>query len=156
MRFDRCALVFKLMRSGLEEEKPYWSYEDIGVFSLLLAVLGPILHLFIRFHLLSRSELENPRFGLQFALIDNANRLLQIAQGTSGVRFNYDSDSRPTSLTLPNGFTMSYGYDAASQLSAINYQLGNTTLGNLTYSYDLAGRRTSVRVVLRKQTYRLH
>ena len=69
MRFDRCALVFKLMRSGLEEEKPYWSYEDIGVFSLVLAVLGPILHLFTRFHLLSRSELENPRLGLQFALI---------------------------------------------------------------------------------------
>ena len=69
MRFDRCALVFKLMRSGLEEEKPYWSYEDIGVFSLLLAALGPILHLFTRFHLLSRSELENPGLGLQFALI---------------------------------------------------------------------------------------
>ncbi|HEY6763231.1 MAG TPA: type II CAAX endopeptidase family protein [Candidatus Sulfotelmatobacter sp.] len=69
MRFDRCALVFKMMRSGLEEEKPYWSYEDIGVFSLVLAALGPILHLFTRFHLLSRSELENPRLGLQFALI---------------------------------------------------------------------------------------
>jgi len=69
MRFDRCALVFKLMRSGLEEEKPYWSYEDIGVFSLVLAALGPILHLFTRFHLLSRSELENPGLGLQFALI---------------------------------------------------------------------------------------
>ncbi len=69
MRFDRCALVFKLMRSGLEEEKPYWSYEDIGVFSLVLAALGSILHLFTRFHLLSRSELENPGLGLQFALI---------------------------------------------------------------------------------------
>ena len=69
MRFDRCALVFKLMRSGLEEEKPYWSYEDIGVFSLVLAALGPILHLFTRFHLLSRSELENPGLGLQFAMI---------------------------------------------------------------------------------------
>ena len=69
MRFDRCALVFKLMRSGLEEENPYWSYEDIGVFSLVLAALGPILHLFTRFHLLSRSELENPGLGLQFALI---------------------------------------------------------------------------------------
>jgi membrane protease YdiL (CAAX protease family) len=69
MRFDRCALVFKLMRSGLEEEKPDWSYEDIGVFSFVLAALGPILHLFTRFHLLSRSELENPGLGLQFAMI---------------------------------------------------------------------------------------
>src|SRR6202040_2440023 len=69
MRFDRCAFVIKLMKSGLADEKPYWSYEDIGVFSLVLAVLGPILHLFTRFHLLSRSELENPGLGLQFALI---------------------------------------------------------------------------------------
>ena len=69
MLFDRCALVFKLMRSDLEEEKPYWSYEDIGVFSLVLAALGPILHLFTRFHLLLRSELEKPRLGLQLALI---------------------------------------------------------------------------------------
>ncbi len=60
MRFEPCASVFKLMKSGLEEEKPYWSYEDIGVFSIVLAVLGPILHLFARLHLLSRSELENP------------------------------------------------------------------------------------------------
>src|ERR1700730_14521279 len=69
MRFDRCALVFKLMKSGLEDEKLYWSYEDIGVFSLVPAILGPILHLFARFHLLSRSELETPGLGLQFALI---------------------------------------------------------------------------------------
>ena len=69
MLFDRCALVFKLMRSDLDEEKPYWSYEDIGVFSLVLAALGPILHLFTRFHLLLRSELEKPRLGLQLALI---------------------------------------------------------------------------------------
>ena len=49
-----------------------------------------------------------------------------------------------TSLTLPNGVTLNYGYDAASQLTAINYMLGSNTLGNLTYAYDLAGRRTVV------------
>ena len=69
MRFNRCAFVLKLKKNGLEDEKPYWNYEDIGVFSLVLAVLGPILHLFTHFHLLSRSELENPGLGLQFALI---------------------------------------------------------------------------------------
>ena len=31
MRFDRYAFVFKLMRSGLEDDKLYWSYEDIGL-----------------------------------------------------------------------------------------------------------------------------
>jgi len=69
MRFDRFAFVLELLKSGREDEKPYWSYEDIGVFSLVLAVLGPILHLFARLHLLPRSELENPGLGLQAAAI---------------------------------------------------------------------------------------
>jgi RHS repeat-associated protein len=38
----------------------------------------------------------------------------------------------------------SYSYDNGSQLTAITYTNGGTTLGNLTYSYDLAGRRTSL------------
>ncbi len=49
-----------------------------------------------------------------------------------------------TSLTLPNGVSLNYGYDAASQLTGITYMLGTNTLGNLTYAYDLAGRRTGV------------
>ena len=69
---------------------------------------------------------------------DNDNRVTQIAQGAATVGFTYDSDSRKTTLTLPNGVTMSYAYDAASQLTGINYG----SLGSLTYTYDLAGRRT--------------
>ena len=75
---------------------------------------------------------------------DNASRLTGIAQGTSAVSFAYDSANRRTSLTLPNGVVMSYSYDNASQLSGLTYTLGTNTLGNLTYSYDLAGRRTSL------------
>ncbi len=73
---------------------------------------------------------------------DNANRLTQIAQGTSAVSFAYDPASRRTSLTLPNGIAMGYSYDAASQLSGLSYTLGSSVLGNLAYSYDLAGRRS--------------
>jgi RHS repeat-associated protein len=75
---------------------------------------------------------------------DNANRLTQIAQGTSTVSLNHDGDGRRTALTLPNGVTKGYGYDAASELTTINYQLGATSLGNLIYTYDLAGRRSTV------------
>jgi RHS repeat-associated protein len=75
---------------------------------------------------------------------DNANRLTQISQGSGNVSFGYDNDSRRTSLTLPNGVSMNYGYDAASQLTSITYKNGSTTIGNLTYAYDLAGRRTGV------------
>ncbi len=39
---------------------------------------------------------------------------------------------------------MSCSCDNASQLTAINYTLGQNSLGNLTYAYDLAGRRTSM------------
>lgn len=56
--------------------------------------------------------------------------------------FAYDAANRRTSLTLPNGIVMTYSFDAVSQLSGINYTLGPNTLGTLTYSYDLAGRRT--------------
>jgi RHS repeat-associated protein len=75
---------------------------------------------------------------------DNDNRVTRISQAPSNVGFTYDSDSRRTSLTLPNGITTSYNYDVASQLLGINYQLGNSLLGNLAYKYDLAGRRTTV------------
>jgi RHS repeat-associated protein len=73
---------------------------------------------------------------------DNAGRLTGITQGSSAVSFAYDPDNRRTSTTLPNGVVMSYGYDANSELTSIGYQLGQTSLGNLTYSYDLDGRRT--------------
>jgi YD repeat-containing protein len=75
---------------------------------------------------------------------DNGNRLTLITQGTSNVGFGYDNTGRRSTLTLPNGINVSYGYDQGSQLAGITYQLGGTTLGNLTYSYDLAGRRSGV------------
>jgi len=76
---------------------------------------------------------------------DNANRLTGMTQGTStSVSFGYDNANKRTSLTLPNGIVVSYGYDSASQLTGLTYTNGSTTLGNLIYSYDLAGRRTSM------------
>jgi YD repeat-containing protein len=76
---------------------------------------------------------------------DNANRLTQITQGTStSVSFTYDAANRRTSLTLPNGVTMSYNYDFGAQLAAINYTLNANVLGNLSYGYDMAGRRKSM------------
>jgi RHS repeat-associated protein len=40
--------------------------------------------------------------------------------------------------------TATYGYDAASQFTSLIYQEGSTVLGNLTYTYDADGRRTSI------------
>ena len=42
---------------------------------------------------------------------DNADRLSGITQGSSSVGFSYDSANRRTTLTLPNGVTVTYTYD---------------------------------------------
>jgi RHS repeat-associated protein len=75
---------------------------------------------------------------------DNANRLTNITQGTSTVQFAYDNANRRTALTLPNSIVTSYGYDNASELTGLTYTLNSNSLGSLTYTYDLAGRRTNV------------
>jgi YD repeat-containing protein len=50
---------------------------------------------------------------------------------------------RRTSTTRSGGVAATYTWDAASQLTGITYASGSTTLGTLTYTYDLAGRVTS-------------
>src|SRR5262249_11565791 len=57
---------------------------------------------------------------------------------------SYDEGNRRSTLTLPNGITVTYGYDNADQLTSIVYQQGGTTLGDLSYTYDAAGRRVGV------------
>jgi RHS repeat-associated protein len=75
---------------------------------------------------------------------DNATRLTKIAQGTTTVQLAYDNANRRASVTLPNGIIVSYGFDNASELTGLTYSLNSNTLGNLTYSYDMAGRRTTI------------
>ena len=58
--------------------KPYWNYEDIGVFFLVLVLLGSVLRLFVRLHLLPRSELTDPSFGLQFAVVASLSLALYL------------------------------------------------------------------------------
>jgi RHS repeat-associated protein len=73
-----------------------------------------------------------------------ANELTAIAQGTTSVDFTYDAAGRLRRLALPNGIAQTYAYDEAGQLVSITYTRGSTTLGDLLYGYDGAGRRTAV------------
>jgi RHS repeat-associated protein len=75
---------------------------------------------------------------------DNANRLTLISQGAMNVQFAYDAADRRVSLTLPNGVITEYGYNGASAPVGLTYKNETTTLGSLTYEYDLTGRRTRV------------
>ena len=65
-------------KNHLEHAKPYWSYEDIGVFFLVLVLLGLVLRLFVRFHLLPRSEVTNPSGLLQFAVVASLSLALYL------------------------------------------------------------------------------
>lgn len=72
---------------------------------------------------------------------DNANRLTTITQNASTVTIGYDYVGRRTSVTYPNTNSITYAYNAASELTSLTYKQGVTTLGDLTYTYDLAGNR---------------
>jgi len=83
---------------------------------------------------------------------DAANRLTSITQAagnsngnqTQTTTYTWDAANRLTSKTLPNGITATYTWDAAGQLLEIGYAKGGNSLGNLTYTYDQGGRRTSI------------
>lgn len=75
---------------------------------------------------------------------DAGNRLLAIARGTETVSFSYDDANRRTTLTLPNGVATQYAYDDANELTGLSYTNSSGPLGDLAYTYDAAGRRSSV------------
>jgi RHS repeat-associated protein len=74
---------------------------------------------------------------------DDADHLMSVTQGTTVVGFGYDDADRRTSLSLPGNLSLDYGYDDASQLLSITYKHSGSTIGDLAYSYDLAGRRAT-------------
>ena len=62
----------------LDPAKPYWNYEDIGGFFLVLVLLGSVLRFLVRLRLLQRSELTDPSFGLQFAVVASLSLALYL------------------------------------------------------------------------------
>ena len=55
-----------------------------------------------------------------------------------------DGADRRSTITLPNGVVVTYGYDGASRLSSLSYARSGVSLGNITYEYDANGRRLSM------------
>ena len=84
-------------------------------------------------------------FGAQVTYTyDNADRLTQIAQGTSSAGFSYDNANRRSTLALSNGVNVAYTYDNDSRVTGITYKYNTNVLGDLAYTYDSLGRRTLV------------
>ncbi|ACD21359.1 RHS repeat-associated core domain-containing protein [Paraburkholderia phytofirmans] len=80
---------------------------------------------------------------------DAEHRVTQVQYAVDGeplrvFGYKYDALGRGSQATLANGITATYTWDAASQLTGITYKRADgSVLGDLTYGYDLAGRRTS-------------
>jgi RHS repeat-associated protein len=74
---------------------------------------------------------------------DDAGRLTTLTQNGGTVTITYDVNGRRTSLTLPNGVAATYAYDRANHLTGIAFTNGDTTVGDLSYTYDAAGNRTA-------------
>lgn len=84
---------------------------------------------------------------------DAANRVTQIQQAAGAINgnavqtisFTYDNANRRVQTTLVNGIVAAYTYDDANELTGITYTTSTGTLiGDLSYTYDGAGRRNSV------------
>jgi RHS repeat-associated protein len=97
-----------------------------------------------------RTSMVVPNYGTINYSYDLGNRLTAITKAAPSpqtVSFAYDTANRRTKITLPNAIDINYVYDNASQLSSITYvktSAPSATLGDLTYTYDAAGRRTSI------------
>jgi hypothetical protein len=59
-------------------------------------------------------------------------------------KINLARGNRRSTLTLPNGIVLTYGYDNDSHINSMSYQLGTTAVGSLSYQYDPAGSRTQM------------
>ena len=75
---------------------------------------------------------------------DNAHRLTSVTQGTATVTLAHDDADRRTTLTFPNGILATYGYNNANRVTSLTYTFGGDPIGELTYTYDAAGNRTSI------------
>lgn len=72
--------------------------------------------------------------------LDARGLVTRIAVGAEPFDIAYDAAGRRTRLSMPNGSVATYGYDAASQLAALQH--AGAFAANYRQSFDLAGRIT--------------
>jgi RHS repeat-associated protein len=64
---------------------------------------------------------------------DSLHRLTSVTEGNNGtVKYQYDLRSNPTTITYPDGHSVTRGYDAAGRWISVTDWLGNTT----QFGYD--------------------
>ena len=98
----------------LPNERPYWTYEDIGVFFLVVVFIGFTVRLLVRFHLLARSQLNNPSVFLQFVVVASLILTLYLVLKLRHHRYVL----RPLGWVWPRTIYVSAGLIAGGLLAA--------------------------------------
>jgi RHS repeat-associated protein len=77
---------------------------------------------------------------------DPNSRLKTLTQpGWGTATLDYFTTGQLQRRTLPNGFSTRYEYDDAGRVTRLVYErMAGLVLGDLTYGYDMAGRRTTM------------
>ncbi|GIX17129.1 MAG: hypothetical protein KatS3mg119_1315 [Rhodothalassiaceae bacterium] len=72
---------------------------------------------------------------------DKASRLVQTVQAGLSVSYQYDAAGRRTRMTWPDGFYVTFGYDALGRVSEMR-ENGSALIAS--FAYDDQGRRTRI------------
>ncbi len=76
---------------------------------------------------------------------DNRNRVTNMTANGKSMTFTYDAASRLIAQALPNGTTVTNGFDNAHQLlSRVHKKTDTTTIASFLYGYDSSGNRTNM------------
>jgi membrane protease YdiL (CAAX protease family) len=62
----RCRALLRVLR-GTRIPKPYWGYDDLGIFFLVVVLLGPLLNLSVRLRFVPNAENSSP--SLQMGIV---------------------------------------------------------------------------------------
>ncbi|MCP4669521.1 MAG: RHS repeat protein, partial [Deltaproteobacteria bacterium] len=133
-------------RMANAESAVAWTYDALG---RVETVTDEILDETIRYEydaVGNRTAMIGPNGRVEY-LFDAMNRLVEQRDPVAGTyRFVFDAAGRRTQLSYPNGLTTSHEYHQNGTLANLTTRnLAGDLLDGYAYTYDKAGRRTTMR-----------
>jgi RHS repeat-associated protein len=110
----------------------------------LISEISPTGSLVYEYDALSRRTLRAGPDGQTVYTYTQQGQVESITNGAMSVRFSYDEAGRRTMAVAPNNLTVFYTYDAAGQLTHIDYRGPGGYSDFRNYEYDVAGRVSSI------------